>query len=217
MSYSHMEKVTCPKCGHEQEIRICNSINSSMDIEDRDRLLRNQLFTMQCETCQETTPLLYDCLYHDMENKVMLWLKPQVNVAELENMNHTLRQMQPQEEERDYRYRIVRTVNELKEKITIVQENLDDRVIELLKVVYVYHAAEKIGDRVVSEILFDIIDDGYFFTIFFEDEKADPAVMMLDMEIYRQMKEKFQESLEQMPKEEFVEVAFDWAKDMLLT
>lgn len=217
MSNCQLEKITCPKCGHEQEVMIYRSINASLDVEARDKLLGNQLFSFSCKECGEMTPLLFDCLYHDMEHGLMVWLKPELSKEELEEMNEGICQMEtldPSMKER-YRYRIVRTVNELKEKLTIERENLDDRIIELVKTVYLAHVAEKIGERTVAEVMFDIIDDGYFFTIFYEDEGADPGVIMMDMDVYRRVKEQYEEILNANQTQGFQDISFEWARGVL--
>lgn len=217
MSNYQLEKITCPKCGHAQEIMIYRSINASLDVEARDKLLRNQLFSFTCEECGETTPLLFDCLYHDMEQGLMVWLKPELTKEELEEMNEGIRQMEaidPSMKVR-YRYRIVKTVNELKEKLTIERENLDDRIVELVKTVYLAHIAEKIGERTVAEVMFDIIDDGYFFTIFYEDEGADPGVVMMDMEIYKKVKEQYEGVWNTCQTDGFQDICFEWARNIL--
>lgn len=218
MDMSQKERITCPKCGHEQEVAIYPSINASLDTEAKDKLLRNQLFTFTCEECGESTSLIFNCLYHDMEHGLMVWLMPEAGEQELKEMNDTVAQMQAfgmTAEGQEYRYRVVRTVNELKEKLLIEQENLDDRIIELLKVAYLVQVAENIGEKTVAEIMFDIIDDGYFFTIFYEEESLDPGVIMLDMEAYRAMKEQYGENLSQFVPEGFADISFDWAKKVL--
>lgn len=217
MSNGQIEKITCPKCGQEQEIMIYRSINATLDVEANDKLHRNQLFSFTCEACGETTPLLFDCLYHDMEHGLMIWLKPELTQEELAEMNEGIDQMETLDANMKgrYRYRIVRTVNELKEKLAIERENLDDRIIELVKTVYLAHVAEKIGERTVAEVMFDIIDDGYFFTIFYEDAAIEPGVILMDMEVYKKVKEQYEASLEKYETHGFQDISFEWARRVL--
>lgn len=223
MQTGQKEKIICPKCGHEQEIMVYPSINAGLDSDIADKLMRNQLFTFTCDKCGESTPLIFNCLYHDMERGLMVWLMPQSKSSaqeeQLNEMNETVQQMQMLgiiDSGQKYRYRVVRTVNELKEKILIAHENLDDRIIELLKVAYLVQVAENIGGKTVSEMMFDIIDDGYFFTIFYADEALEPAVIMLDMEAYRMMKEQYTDKIEETVKEnEFTDISFEWARQVL--
>lgn len=195
------------------------SINVSLDSDIADKLMRNQLFAFTCEECGENTPLIFNCLYHDMERALMVWLMPQAKEEQLAEMSETVQQMQllgMTDTDQKYRYRIVRTVNELKEKILIAHENLDDRIIELLKVAYLVQVADNIGSKTVAEMMFDIIDDGYFFTIFFADEALEPTVIMLDMEAYRMMKEQYMDKLDEAEKKaEFKDISFEWARQIL--
>lgn len=211
------EKIICPKCGHEQEVKIYPSINSSLDTDIVEKILTNQLFCFECDECHEKTPLIYNSLYHDIEHGLMVWLMPEICDEHIKEMNDTAFQLQAfgmVNPNVKYRYRIVRTVNELKEKMAIEKENLDDRILELLKVAYLVQIAEQIGDKTVAEMMFDCIDDGYFFTLFFENEGIEPAMIMIDMNVYKNMQEQFIEILDSSMPEGFIDISFDWAKDM---
>lgn len=214
------EHITCPKCGKKQEVKIYPSINANYDTEAKEKLMHNQLFSFTCEECGETTPLLFNCLYHDMENGLMVWLMPEAGDKELQEMNETVTQMQAfgmTATGLDYRYRIVRTVNELKEKLLIEQENLDDRIIELVKVVYLVQIAEQIGSHTVAEVMFDVIDDSYFFTVFYEEDSLDPGVIPLDMNVYRMVKEQYIEKLDSLKADNFQDISFLWAREFMFS
>lgn len=219
MANTATEKIKCPKCGHEQEITIYRSVNGDNDEKEKARIMTNQLFTVDCEQCEEKIPLLYNCLYHDACNHGMYWLLPAMTDTSLEEMNEVLTQVEQAYPDdmahMKYRYRRVATANELREKILISEQNLDDCVIELLKVMYLVQLSDKIGTKVVSEVLFDVIDDIYYIEIFYEDQSLDPGVVVPDMEIYKKVKEEYLPLIQDKMTQGFLTVDFDWAKSVL--
>lgn len=212
MAQSSKEKIKCPKCGNIQDITVYRSINSITDEKEIAMIKSNHLFEVYCEECEEKIPLLYNCLYHDINNFAMYYLLPDTQENDLDEMNHILKGIQV---EQTYRYRRVFTVNELREKILIAEQNLDDRIIELLKVVYLVQIAKDIGEKVVSEILFDVIDDAYYIEIFYEDTAVDPGFIILDMNIYKQIKEQYLPQLDKKSEDGFLQIDFEWAKKYL--
>ena len=112
---------------------------------------------------------------------------------------------------------ILNARNELKEKLLIEQENLDDRIIELVKVVYLVQIAEQIGSHTVAEVMFDVIDDSYFFTVFYEEDSLDPGVIPLDMNVYRMVKEQYIEKLDSLKADNFQDISFLWAREFMFS
>jgi hypothetical protein len=124
-------QVTCPACGHEQTFQAWQSINATTEPDLKQRLLDGELTTCTCGGCNREAHVTFGLLYHDMEKRVMIWLVPgdestdDIGHAGLETVNRMT--------EEGYTFRLVRTQNELVEKILIFDDGLDDRVIELFK------------------------------------------------------------------------------------
>ncbi len=124
--------VTCPACGNAEETTIWVSVNVTLDSKLREAVLRGDLNTFACSRCSKAAIISNDLLYHDMRRKFMIWqMRSGTQDAK------PLKDPVLEEEEEflaDYRLRIVTSRSQLIEKILAFEDNLDDRVIEVLKV-----------------------------------------------------------------------------------
>ena len=69
MSSMSPHKLQCPKCGHEQETTIWESINVSISPELKESLLKGEVNTFTCEKCGDNAFIAAPLLYHDMDAK----------------------------------------------------------------------------------------------------------------------------------------------------
>ncbi len=142
MSLAEPADVTCPSCGHSQSFMVWQSLNVSLDQEQKRELLEGRLMRSACRRCGHVVDLLHPLLYHDPERQLMIWLWPgpgdpawpaQTGLAP------------------GYRLRIVRTLNELIEKVLIFDSECDDRELELFKAAI---RAQSEGDQELDGRLF---------------------------------------------------------------
>lgn len=149
MSMPSTNRVVCPQCQHEQEFIVWQSMNVTLDPELKEQLLRGELNAFTCEKCGEKTPVHYDTLYHDMRAGLMLFLthgdgQPGEDFIQLQSLMGKGVVL--------YRCRLVRNRNELIEKILIFDAGLDDRMVEVFKLMLGHHLSEQ--GRNVDELLF---------------------------------------------------------------
>ena len=152
MSKSRIIETVCPKCGKTQEFEVHDSINVTLDPDLLNKLLDNSIFTFKCHDCGFEEVSLYPVLYHDMKKKLMIQLCPLDQVDHYKEMFKNSTEFMAKEFSisDDYKYRIVSNLNDLLEKIFIFSENLDDRVIELIKL----DVLDELEDDNVEKILF---------------------------------------------------------------
>jgi hypothetical protein len=131
MSESKKHKIRCPACQHEQEFTLWEAIDATQDPGLKEQLLAGQLNRMTCSQCQEETDIIAPMLYHDSETRLMIWLLPGVQTPTGDDDG-----LGSQESGMDliYHFRLVRTLNALKEKVVVAEAGLDDRALELFKV-----------------------------------------------------------------------------------
>lgn len=132
MSSSPVKQVCCPVCRHIQDFTLWNFVDVTDDPERKQALLNGALTRMTCDKCGAETDVIYPLLYHDAEFRLMIWLipgrgQPGDDEYKIEEIDAALAAT--------HEFRLVRTVNELKEKVVIAEAGLDDRVVELFKVV----------------------------------------------------------------------------------
>lgn len=120
--------ITCPKCGEKQSFTMYPSLNASANPGLAEKFLEGSLTMLTCESCGFSGAVEYPMLYHDLEKKFSVFFAPdrEDRVAELPNVlpAHLLPEM---------RLRLVHSQDDLREKIFIFRDCLDDRVVETVK------------------------------------------------------------------------------------
>lgn len=164
MSLEKTEMITCPDCGKESEFVIWKSLNSTLDPEAKQRLMSGELFAFKCPYCKSVRNVDYGFLYHQMDSQLMIqYSLTDENAAEgiesFEKMtNGDLPGIQPMDA--DYKFRIVRSQNQLREKIYIFDNGLDDRVIELMKVYMISRLSQSNPELEIEEMLLELTEGG---------------------------------------------------------
>ena len=154
----------CSKCGNNQEITVYKSINISENPELKDRVKDGSLFLWKCESCGQANLAKYDTLYHDPENKIMVWLLPDENISESQMHSISLHAKAIG----NYTLRRVTDTGSLMEKVLIFDSGLDDTVIEMCKYVLKMEMASKAGDTNAAKSILEI--PIHFFRCTGEDE-----------------------------------------------
>jgi hypothetical protein len=98
--------------------------------------------------------VVYSCLYHDMKQRVMVQLVLNEDEA-IEQAFETFDELMDNDTvkssgiESEYTYRLVTDINSLREKASILNDKLDDRAIELVKLIASIQCAD--DDEFFSE------------------------------------------------------------------
>ncbi|MEN6390726.1 MAG: CpXC domain-containing protein [Syntrophomonas sp.] len=128
----------CPNCGFHQEVQYWGSINSDLNPELKARLMEGELNSYTCQQCSELIQLGVATLYHDMTRGFMIYLlhdQEQHHQAQKDLAGFIA--MLP-----NYRFRFVDQEIHLIEKIRIFEDGLDDRIVELIKMLILNQALE---------------------------------------------------------------------------
>ncbi|MCM1159137.1 MAG: CpXC domain-containing protein [Bacteroidales bacterium] len=216
------QMIACPKCGREIEIGVWDSIDIPYDMEQKEKVMKNTFFKVACDSCKITFPIGYKCLYNDMEQKYLIWLAPKLEEEEMKDIEDYNERLKTDNRLRlaqgGYKYRIVRNDNELREKVLIFDEGLDDRYIETMKMVYVPILKKNLArDSKVMGLYFDRKEeeDGYQWVVVFDNRP--PIVAEINMEIYEDMKEKLSGIVEEKTAEGFIQIHAPWAMEVMMS
>lgn len=153
MSMVSTEKIICPVCKKESDFTVWQSLNAKLDPEAVPRLLDGSLFRFTCPHCNHQASVEYDLLYHDMDNRAMVYytqpmsrssVKEQVLQAETV-VGSTLNA---------HRKRIVTSREALAEKIMIFRLGLDDRAVELMKLTTLARLMEACPQAEIKDVRF---------------------------------------------------------------
>lgn len=126
------DSVICPECGHEQDIKICPAVNVTTDPDMRAKVLSGELFLFKCDKCGFEGLAGFPFIYEDKQTNggFLIYMEPgcEDRVVGIE-----MPDIADQIVYRDVPMRLVTEINSLKEKIFIFEAGLDDRVMELFK------------------------------------------------------------------------------------
>lgn len=169
MSKMHMANVKCPKCGKESEFTVWDSVNTQLDPSFKEKARTGELFRFTCPDCGSVTSVMFQCLYHQMEDQVMIYFIPNGPVDEAVEVFTKKEGMLPMLDV-GYTKRIVTSYNDFLEKLKILDENLDDKALEIMKVIMLGAIGQNEPGLAIKAMYLDKDKDGrLFFAILKED------------------------------------------------
>lgn len=209
MSRTCEETFVCHACGRENKFTLWQSLNGNLDPEAKQQLLNGTFFLQKCANCGHETPVVYAMLYNDMTHRVMVHL---VEPEAVEKTRAMIRQIDGQIDIKlpEYRKRIVTSPNALREKAILFEHGLDDRVVEIIKLIFLSQAMGQYPDAHITEAYLMVENDRY--TLQFIGDK--PLESNIPTELYAGIQAKFAEHLEAIGDEEYV-VDAKWAMNFL--
>ena len=74
MSRIESIKVKCPECGKKFKSDFWASVNIGINPELKERVLSGKINTKTCPKCGSFVKIEHPILYHDMDNKIWLWI-----------------------------------------------------------------------------------------------------------------------------------------------
>lgn len=231
--------ILCPNCHRTAYFNIWNSINTSNNPETYGQVRNLSLFRFCCPYCRQTSTIKYSFLYHQMESSLMIYFVPEEE--ELEQTQKLLETVSSGTQQDDkagtgistapedrllenalagYRYRIVRTHEEFLEKLAIFDSGLDDRIIELTKVILSAEAERQLSG-------YGFLVKSAFFTV--NTETKERKLVLLDKNssrtatvsfdryvanVYNQIIDQYRAVLEGPHKKDAI-IDRNWASDLL--
>lgn len=227
MSTKHQQTITCLNCKKSSNFDFYESVNTTLDPVLKQRVKNLDLFRFTCPHCGSEQFVAYSFLYHDMNNKLMIYCcqdQEEVDkVRELYARDFTTAAAMPGEERAidttGYRRRIVIGIDALLEKIRIFDADLDDRIIEIYKILLYGQmqpqlAAMPGGDNIDGLFL----DEGFdksLSLVFLADGQAKASVPFAQ-DVYDIIAKEYNDAVNRLAKDEPV-IDQDWAFDLLAT
>lgn len=209
MSSERKEQIKCPKCGKNNDFTIWNSLNGDLNPEEKQQLIDGTLFNFKCSSCGYESDVFYNMLYHDMTNNTMVYLVDKDSVEKTKKMMDET-EIKIGIKMPKYRNRIVTAQNELREKAIIFENGLDDRIIEIIKLMYYINAEEKFKDTKIDDVFF-LVSNGKYRLEFIGESCFG---VEFTKEIYDDIKNIYIERLNSLGDNEKI-IDMDWAADFL--
>lgn len=152
MAETVTKSVECPKCGKPSATEILISANTTEDIEIRQSVFDESIFTWKCKECGYSSKYCHPLLYNDIEHRFMVYYIPQVERAKVvDNKLET-----EFSDLKGIRKRIVPDINAMKEKILIFERGYNDMAIELTKLAVSEVVSKETGHNVYSGYFTDM-------------------------------------------------------------
>jgi len=162
MSQKHAYKISCPKCRHEQQVELHESINVQESPELKQLLMTNQLNAVTCEECNLSFRVDKPLLYNDPERQIMIYLIPlgEDNFIDGERQfTESLKRLNENlpEGADEPKVALVFSRTELVERVFLFEAGLNERIIEYVKYLIYSKNMEKI-DPMEKNLLFNAED-----------------------------------------------------------
>ena len=112
-------------------------------------------------------------------------------------------------------FRLVSTPNQLREKLIIAEHGMDDRIVEIMKKIYLanlhmFFPKDNLKIEEINEVLFDINKEGNRGVVLFT-EKYEPIFLPVNDKMYEKVREDFIEAVQEFDKNGFEQVDSKWA------
>lgn len=177
-----MDTAKCPKCHHSTEWAVWPMIDVSTDPNLRDKILDGSLFAWKCNNCGEQIGVLNDLIYKDPHNQFAIMLQRNANKDVLVTPEMELSEAYTS-------LRVVNSFLNLCERIICFENGLDDRALELYKVLLLSSDENAAVDNYICEGT----DEGGFLMRAWKDGKP-AGLFEAPPDLYVQMEELVQKT-----------------------
>ena len=178
--------VNCPACFEDSNFGIYSSIDVGQNPELKESIFNREIFKFRCPNCGEDILVAYDCTYTDPDNKYIIALlsdTEQDSTSSLKVEGYTLR--------------IVRSINEFVEKIALNEDEIDDKVIELYKIMLEdQFEDERHGSNILGIYYGGRNFENNSLLFFIITENSENCRASLSMQTYDAIANQFKESYE---------------------
>ena len=152
MSINSKQEIKCPKCSHLNDVTVWSSITSDDSPDLKKELLGAKINMFRCDNCSHTALMPNPLLYHDKEKKLMISFTPcnddKTKLELFSEIKKTSKNSGELEKLEDYNLRFITNYDTMLEKILIFDNNLHDKVIEVLKVLVLMQEPDKAEQRI---------------------------------------------------------------------
>jgi hypothetical protein len=141
MSAFHTLELGCV-CGHQFPHHVARGVNAQRSPQFRQQILDGTFHTVQCPSCTQTRIIETAFSYIDPKRNLFIQVKPRKAFFDWKIASRMLeekvKRLPAQGKLKKPKMRVVFGLAELREKILCETQNLDDRTLELIKVVLLY-------------------------------------------------------------------------------
>lgn len=170
------DEIICDKCGKSYDIFIQRKINTKENPSVIQEITDDTFFKRKCPHCENIMYISHDLILEYEQKKTMFICAP-----DKLTYNSLLNMLQNDSSFRVLtdRYKNIRIVDSpdfLREKVRIMEMNRDDRIIELIKLMFLNELNEKKMIKSVQDVLCWVENDGNMIFDFFGERNGELKV-----------------------------------------
>ena len=201
----------CPQCGKLHDYEVYEGVDVSKEPQFRAKVMDASIFDFVCPHCGAVNGVIYPFVYHDPTSRFMVMLvdshSPEDPFTELfrqdDASEDAIRGVIEDMKSR-YRFRTVKTPNDLMEKIAIFEAGMDDRVIEVIKQGIL---ASDVKER-IEHLWFAPTEKGPALLV--EEEQGFTDVMPIDRTLYETVENEYAPLFD----DRITRIDEEWAKSL---
>lgn len=210
MSMLRETTVNCSKCGKPMTATVFESVNTNYAKDIAMQIMSGKLFNVTCPHCKAVFNLSYDMLYHDMRHGALVYVMYKNTPDYASNLAMIRAAVKP-----PYKtLRIVEDMNALKEKVTCLERNRDDRIIEFYKVLVVRYLLSECPDFSFRKAYYTALRGKELFYIYGTDGTV--LSRKFSKKVYNYLSDWYYHSLDAIEFDgNYAIVDYDWAEKIL--
>jgi hypothetical protein len=149
-------------------------------------------------------------MYQDVSHNIIIYLVKKDDVDEtIDMLNKANSKIQISTN--GVRSRVVYTINDLREKVHIFENGLNDKVIEIVKLLYLSNVIDNNPHLKIDDVRF-VVQDGKYVLQFFGNENAD---IEITKEFYNDIEKEYENEVKHKKKSYVIDR--EWAIDSLMS
>lgn len=195
MSLNSKQSIRCPKCGQVNDITVWNSITVSDSADLKADLLAGKVNMFRCSACLHTALMPSPLLYNDEDKRLIITLSPTddplLKQQLFENVQNTSKDSGELEKLEGYNMRFVADYNDLLEKILIFDNDMNDKAIEVIKLMILMQEPEKAEQR---NCRFGKVENGTIEFMVYDEKENQIYTSAVPMETYNTLWEQLRQS-----------------------
>lgn len=209
MKNYEMKEISCPRCGTSFPVKHWGLISIEDNPEMKQKVRDTSAFRASCPHCGVSVILAYPFVYLDKDALEIIEVQGDGSHHETDGLwirdNASIL--------RNYKKRVVYSLNDFMEKLFIWDEGLNDKLIELLKESAREQLAQKYPDRGIDEIFFSVSSD-YKPALIFRSRGKTKAGAEIDEKVYQALESEALPAIEAASENDLV-IDGSWAKNMM--
>ena len=151
MSLNSKQNVRCPKCGQMSDVTVWNSITVKDSADLKQDLLVGKINMFHCASCSYSALMPTPLLYHDEDKKLLFSFSPCDDPVKEQKLYDDIKKTSQSSGElkkfEGYNLRFLTKYNDFLEKILIFDSGLNDKAIEVIKLMVLSQDLEKAEQR----------------------------------------------------------------------